>query len=132
MDKQYTKLSDLVDSQFLIEAVKGYKFKKWDNDAKRMLSEDNWFEGSRKVYSVETDKGLLDLSENQLGSVLVKCQHGGKADVIGVTVAVKSNGKTGMDIRYYLNPQKQQKAPVEAESASEEYNPEDLAGLFDD
>lgn len=104
--KRYTKLSALVDQEFTIEKVWGYKFKKWDTESGRMLSEDNWFEGARKIYQVDTDKGTLDLSESQLGTILVKVQHAGQADVNGVTVAVKSNGKQGIDIRYYLNPQK--------------------------
>lgn len=106
-ENKYTKLSSLVDDEFTIEQVNGYKFKSWDNENKRMISEDSWFKGSSKKYAVETDKGLLDMSESQLGAVLVGVQHAGKADVIGTTVAVKSNGKTGIDIRYYLNPVRQ-------------------------
>lgn len=104
--RKYTKLSALIDSEFTIDKVYGYKFKKWDTDSGRMLSEDNWFEGARKVYQVETDKGTLDLSESQLGTIMVKVSHAGASDVIGCTVAVKSNGETGINIRYFLNPVK--------------------------
>lgn len=105
-EKRFTKLSALVDSEFTIEKVQGFKYKMWDQQEGRMKAEDNWFQGSRKMYQVETDAGLLDLSESQLGQIFAKVQHAGTSTVVGVTVAVKSNGKTGIDIRYYLNPQK--------------------------
>lgn len=108
-EKRFTKLSALVDDRFTIEAVKGYKFKSWNASTNTMKSEDQWFKDSRKLYQVETDKGLLDLSEGQLGQIMVKVSHAGASDVIGCTVEVKSNGKSGMDIRYYLNPQDQVK-----------------------
>lgn len=109
METKFTKLSSLVESEFTIEKIEGFKYKKWDQEAGRMVAQDDYFEGSRKVYQVETDKGLLDLSETQLAIIFVKVQHAGKSDVNGCTVAVKSNGKTGIDIRYYLNPKRVQK-----------------------
>lgn len=115
----YTKLKDLIDDQFTIVKVNGYNFKQWDNESKRMISEPRYFPGSRKLYTIETDKGVLDLSEHQLGSLFASCQHAGKSDLIGVVVGVKSNGKTGMDIRYYLNPLKMEKVKTEEESGLE-------------
>lgn len=108
MDEQrrFTKLSSLVDSQFTIERVGNFVFKKWDTEKGKMVTGDQWFEGARRLFSIDTDKGTLDLSEGQLGSIFVKLQHAGQSNVIGATVQVKSNGKTGMDIRYYLNPVK--------------------------
>lgn len=127
----YTKLSELVDSDFTIQSVRGYRFKAWNNESKKMISEDSWFEGSRKIYELDTNKGKLDLSESQLGTILVKCSHGGRADVNNVRVAVKSNGKSGIDIRYYFNPLKQEKPPEEAENGSgDDYQEEDIATLF--
>lgn len=123
-NKTFTKLSALVDSEFTIEKVLGYKYKKWDKQQNRMIVEDNWFEESRKLYQVETDKGLLDLSESQLGSIFVKVQHAGASDVIGCTVAVKSNGKTGIDIRYWLNPQKVSSKPSDYDGGQNDQMPE--------
>lgn len=130
--KQYAKLSALVGNNFTIKSVGGFLYKKWDPANNKMVSEDNWFEGARKMFPVETDKGLLDLSESQLGSILAGVQHAGQANVINVTVAVKSNGKSGIDIRYYLNPQRTAKPQESPEEASQEvYQEEDIAGLFD-
>lgn len=101
---KYTKLSELVDSSFTITRVWGYKFKQWDNEAKRMISEDKWFNGARKVYQLDTDKGKLDLGTGQMGNLFESVQHSGVSEIINKTFSVKSNGKDGKDIRYYLNP----------------------------
>lgn len=102
----FVKLSTLIDSEFTVEKVLGYKFKRWDNAQQKMLVSDTYEKGYSKKYQVITDKGQLDLGSGQLGNCLEAVMHGGKADMIGVTYAVKSNGKQGMDIRYYLNPVK--------------------------
>lgn len=99
----FTKLSSLVNSTFTIRKVNGYKWKMWDNTQKKMLMSDVWQKDYRKVYSVETDKGLLDLSANQVGVLLETVIRNGVADINGTTFQVKSNGKTGMDIRYFFN-----------------------------
>lgn len=114
-ERKYTKLSELVGSEFTIQAVKRYVFKKWDAQSSKMISEDNYFEGARKIFELDTDKGKLDLSESQIGTIFAKVQHAGQADIIGTVVGVKSNGKTGIDIRYYLNPQKKVEVSRESE-----------------
>lgn len=102
--KVYTKLSDLVDDSFTITKVWGYQFKLWDNESKRMLVSEKWEKGYRKIYGLDTSKGSLDLSASQLGQMLESVNKAGVADINGKTFNVKSNGKTGMDIRYYINP----------------------------
>ena len=86
--KEFTKLSALVDSEFTVEKV---------------------YFPKRKIYGVESDKGILDLSQGQIGSLLESVSKGGEATIIGRTFKVKSNGKSGMDIRYYLNPVAEEK-----------------------
>lgn len=133
--QSFVKLSGLVGDEFTIKQVGNYKWKKWLPEESKMRSEDDWFEGAQKKYAVETDKGLLDLSEGQLGAIMVKCSHSGRADVNSVTVAVKSNGKSGIDIRYYLNPMKRQKAPEESQERGEnpeEYDQSTLNDIFPD
>ena len=100
---QYTKLSALVDQDFTITKAGGYQFKKWDNEAKRMLTEEKWTEGYRKMYTIDTDKGRMDLGAGQLGNLLEGVYKNGVADINNVTFHVKSNGKSGMDIRYFFN-----------------------------
>jgi len=99
----YTKLSNLVDQDFTITKAGGYQFKKWDDQAKRMLVEERYVEGYRKLYTIDTDKGRMDLGSGQLANLLEAVYKNGQADINGKTFHVKSNGKSGMDIRYYFN-----------------------------
>lgn len=112
-DKTFTKLSSLVDQDFTIVKVWGYKFKMWDETENKMLSSDVYVQGYRKVYGVDTDKGSLDLSASQFSQMLEGVNKQGVADVNGRTFHVKSNGKAGKDIRYWLNPTKS--APVKTQ-----------------
>ena len=101
--KTYTKLGNLVDDQFTITKAWGYTWKKWDNENSKMLMSDEWQEGYQKKYQLDTDKGTLDLGSGQLASLLEAVYKDGKADINGRTFKVKSNGKTGMDIRYFFS-----------------------------
>ncbi len=103
MDKKFVKLSELVDDSFTINKVWGFQWKLWDNENKKMLTSETPVRGYKKVYAVDTNKGSLDLSASQLGQILELFHKNGSSDIIGATVIVKSNGKTGMEIRYYLN-----------------------------
>lgn len=108
--KTYTKLSDLVNKEFTVEKAWGYKWKMWDNNAKRMLIAERYEQGYRKVYSIDTDKGSLDLGSGQLSSLLEAVYRNGTADINGRTFSVKSNGKSGMDIRYFFNAVRQEES----------------------
>lgn len=111
----YTKLSNLVDDTFTVQKVFGYKFKMWDNEQRKMLISDSYVQGYRKMYTIDTDKGTLDLSASQMGNILESVTSDGRADINGRTFSVKSNGKSGMDIRYYINATKDAPAaPVKA------------------
>lgn len=111
----YTKLSNLVDDTFTVQKVFGYRWKMWDNEQRKMLISDNYVQGYRKMYTVDTDKGTLDLSASQMGNILESVTSDGRADINGRTFNVKSNGKSGMDIRYYINATKDAPAaPVKA------------------
>lgn len=115
----YTKLSNLVNDTFTVNKVFGYKFKMWDNEQRKMLISDSYVQGYRKMYTIETDKGTLDLSASQMGNILESVTSDGRADINGRTFSVKSNGKSGMDIRYYINAMKDSPtAPVKATETS--------------
>lgn len=113
----FTKLSDLVNNYFTVEKVWGYKFKQWNPEEKKMEVSDTWQNGYRKVWDVDTDKGKLDLSQSQLASLLEAVCRQGASDIRGRTFAVKSNGKTGMDIRYFFNVSGDAPKPVDAAAA---------------
>lgn len=109
----YVKLKDLVGNEFTVEEVYGFNWKMWDNEIKKMLVSDTFEKGYRKIYGVKTDKGTMDVSSNQLGNMYEGCGHKGESKIVGRTFTVKSNGKDGIDIRYYINanPQDRQEAP---------------------
>lgn len=109
----YTKLSDLVGENVKIEKVFPYKFKMWDNAQHKMLISDDWQEGYRKIYTADTNKGRLDLSSSQLANMLEAVTEDGRADVNGRTFNIKSNGKMGMEIRYFFNAVKEDAEPFE-------------------
>lgn len=120
----FTKLSALVDQDFTITKAGGYQFKKWDKEANRMLTEEKWQEGYRKMYTIDTDKGRMDLGAGQLGNLLEGVYKAGVADINNVTFHVKSNGKTGMDIRYFFN--------VVRDSAPKEWVNKPVADNYED
>lgn len=124
-DTKYIKLSDLVGSEFTVEKVYFPQYKMWDNEARRMLVSERWEKGYRKIYGIVSDKGTLDMSANQYANMLEAVSKAGEANVIHRTFTVKSNGQTGMDIRYYINAKAEEKQPAEApawEAVREKFN----------
>jgi len=123
--KQYVKMGELVDRTFTIEKVWGYQWQMWDNENKKMLKSDKWEKGYRKTYDVVTDKGQVTMSAGQLGQCLEAVSDKGLSNLIGRTIEVGSNGKTGIDIRYFFtalpaHAVKQQQPEEEALSDDEE------------
>lgn len=104
MENKFVKLSSLVGGGFTVDKYNGYSFKKWDTEQNKMLTAQSYVEGYKKSYSFDTDKGQLDLSSAQLGQALEGVFKDGTSTIVGRTFSVKSNGKTGMEIRYYINP----------------------------
>lgn len=103
MENKFVKLSELVNSTMTITKVWPPKWKVWDQLNKKMLVSEIPEKGYRKLYGVETDKGKLDLGSGQIGSLLEAVFDDGRADLNGVTFKVKSNGKQGMEIRYFFD-----------------------------
>ena len=101
----FIKMSNLVGSQFIFKSILKGQFKKWDDVEKKMLTRDTWDAGYRFVITVETDKGQLDIGEGQLGMILKAFfdKDTCTSNIKNGIVEVKSNGKTGMDIRYFFN-----------------------------
>lgn len=104
--KKFVKLSDLVGDRFTIVKVGKFSYKKWDNESRKMLVSDNWVQGYQKIYQVETDRGYVDMSSAKVGEMLESVSKFGESSIVGRVFNVKSNGKTGMDIRYFINPER--------------------------
>lgn len=116
MENKFVKLSSLVGGGFTVDKYNGYSFKKWDTEQNKMLTAQSYVEGYKKSYSFDTDKGQLDLSSAQLGQALEGVFKDGKSEIIGRTFSVKSNGKSGMEIRYYINPAQRDVEPPKSVS----------------
>lgn len=110
--KSFLRLSQI--KQFTIIQFKGKKFKKWDMESKKMLESATWQEGYRLMYKFEVNDGILELSKSQVGDMCASIlNHEGSANLIGNTFNVRTNGKTGMEIRYFFNPVMKQEQTVE-------------------
>lgn len=105
---QYTrfKLSEI--KQFTVNKVFGYDWVEWNNDTNTMKREKDWFQGAKKQFSlgvsVDGVQGYLSVSSSQLAFMLESVVKSGVADLNGVQFNVKTNGKEGLDIRYFINP----------------------------
>lgn len=119
MDKKYTKLGNLVNDTFTIEKVWGYDWKAWDAQAGKMKSDKQYFDGARKVYGVDTNKGKLDLSEAQLGKLYCLVGRDGQANLNNRMFRVTSNGKAGIDIRYYFAAIEDKQTPRQSNNKTE-------------
>lgn len=112
MEQQsFTKLGALIDQVFTVTSVGKVSYKMWSPTENKMLVSDTWEKGYQKKYRVETDKGILELSSSQLSQLLEGVVKDGVADINGRSFQVKSNGKTGLEVRYYLNPVTSQPRP---------------------
>lgn len=97
----YAKLSEL--ESFTVTRSNGYKWKMYDEEQRKMLVSDSWQPGFGKRYSLATDQGTIEVSQFQLQSMLEGAYKDGISNIVGASFSVKTNGKTGKDIRYYIN-----------------------------
>jgi hypothetical protein len=100
------KLKDV--TAFTVNKVFGFKWELWVEAERRYVRENNWFQGASKKYnlgvSVNGVQGYLTVSNTQYANMLEAYSNEGKSDIIGRDFSVKTNGKEGMEIRYYINP----------------------------
>lgn len=117
-DKKFEKLSNLVGETITVEKVLDFQWKMWDAANNKMLVSDNWQQGYQKRWQVVTDRGQIDMSQSQVANMLEAVSHAGQSNIIGCTFSVKSNGKTGKEIRYFLNAVRT--APSQQEEMTED------------
>jgi hypothetical protein len=103
MEKKFVKLSELVDQEITVKSIGLFKFVAWDNEAKKYITQNDWFKGATKKYPIEIEQGTVDIGANHVGAMFEGVQQNGQSDIIGATFKIKSNGKTDKDIRYFIN-----------------------------
>lgn len=105
---EYIKLKELAGNEFKINSIEGYIYKLWDPQSKKMLFSKTWVQGYRKMWKIQTNRGVLDLSNSQLGQLCMSVMTPtGNVEVKGETFGVKSNGESGKEIRYFFTHIKQ-------------------------
>ena len=99
----YIKLKDLVGKEMTITKVWAPRWKTWDDLNKKYITSEIPQKGFKKMYGVETDKGKTELSSAQIAALLEVASEDGRSDLNGTTFSVKSNGKEGVEIRYFFD-----------------------------
>lgn len=97
----FAKLSEI--NEFTVKAISKPVYKMWDGT--KMLTYETYQQGAQKKYPVETDKGIIDFSATNLGNLLLlvgETNNFTSTDLIGKHFLTKTNGKTGMDVRYFF------------------------------
>tara|TARA_R100000656_G_scaffold61465_1_gene47482 strand:- start:15639 stop:16058 length:420 start_codon:yes stop_codon:yes gene_type:complete len=97
----YIRLKDGI--SFSVMEAKGFTWKMWDDAERKMLTSNTWKPGYAKRYFLITDHGGLEVSQAQLGQMLTGAYKEGKCDINGKTFGVKTNGKEGKEVRYFIN-----------------------------
>ncbi len=102
MDKEFKKLSE-VQSFKVVKVVKSF-YQKWNEAEKKYERSDTPSKGFSQRYLVEMDDCIINMSKAQVGEMLVGSLDGSGADIAGKSFTVRNNGKTGIEIRYFINP----------------------------
>lgn len=100
MQKTWLKLSAI--QQFTIIKFIKKQWQCWDDTNKKYLRSETYLQGYKPQYIFEAKEGMLSLSQAQTASMLVSC-FDGTSKPTGHTFSVKTNGETGMKIRYFIN-----------------------------
>lgn len=97
----YLKLKELTNFK-VNNFVKKY-WSYWNDAEKKFYRSDEYKDGYKPTYTFNVNNGdSLDVSRDQLGQMLIGCFEA-KKTLSGSPFVVKTNGKTGLEIRYYIN-----------------------------
>lgn len=97
----YIKLKD--EPTFTVIAVRGFVWKSWSKELNKMEESPIPKKGFTKKWSLETDKGVLEISQSNMGTLLELCLRGTVSDLTNETFKTRTNGLTGLDIRYWFD-----------------------------
>jgi len=117
---EFIKLKDI--QSFTVKEVVKSNFKMWNTETNTMEVSEKPQKGFRKVWQVTTDKGTLDLSDSQMGQMLVGIFDKEKSVLVNSSFDVRTNGKEGKEIRYFLNFKKED----DYSQPEEEINPDNV------
>jgi len=114
--KPFKKISEI--KSFTIDKIVKAYFERWNDNEKKYEKSDIWQEGFTPKWLIETPDYYLPLSKDQVSQVLMASfKLDGSSNIIGKSYLVKTNGKTGKEIRYFLNEMRLPKEPALFEPA---------------
>lgn len=100
--KPFKKISDI--KSFTIQEISKTYFERWNDTEKKYEKSEVWTEGFTPKWLIETPEFMLPLSKDQVSQCLMSSfKLDGTSNIIGKSYSVKTNGKTGKEIRYFLN-----------------------------
>lgn len=103
---------------FTIKSYKGKNFVFWNATEKKMLKSETWIKDYKAQYQFELDNGdILSLSKDQTGQMMVNALEVGKP-LAGLSFEAKTNGKTGLDTRWFINLSKASPSPISSPKKS--------------
>ncbi len=109
--KQFKKLADI--KSFTIQAIVKSYFERWNETEGKYEKSETWAEGFSPKWLIETPEFMLPLSKDQVSQALMASfKLDGTSNIIGKSYQVKTNGKTGKEIRYFLNEMRIPKEPA--------------------
>lgn len=110
--KPFKKLADI--KSFTIEKIVKAYFERWNDNEKKYEKAETWQEGFTPKWLIETPEFMLPLSKDQVSQALMASfKLDGTSNIIGKSYLVKTNGKSGKEIRYFLNEMRiQQDIPM--------------------
>lgn len=108
--KQFKKLAEI--KSFTIEKIVKAYFERWNETEGKYEKSETWQEGFTPKWLIETMDFMLPLSKDQVSQALMASfKLDGTSNIIGKSYQVKTNGKTGKEIRYFLNEMRLPKEP---------------------
>lgn len=102
-DSKWINTKDLIGTTFHVNDVAKRQFRMWDDSEGKYSFSDTPKKGYSPFWKLTLDDGDWSASGGQYSQLLLACEDGGMADVLGKTFSCESNGKSGMEIRYFFN-----------------------------
>jgi len=100
-EQQYVNTKDLVGKSFHIQDVSPRQFRMWSEN--KFVYSDTPKKSYQAFWKITLDQGSWSASGGQYSQILLAAEKEGMSDVLDKTFYCESNGKTGMDIRYFFD-----------------------------
>lgn len=101
--KKYVNTKDLVGEVFSIDSVAQKNWRFWNPAQEKFEYSQVPKKGHAPFWRVETNKGTWSASAAQYSQVLLAAESEGMSDVLDKKFHCQSNGKDGIDVRYFFD-----------------------------